>query len=133
MNNLTAIIEVEQAEAGVSSIYRCHRWIQNHIIENEILQGLVSHLLMQFHVRVELIDRQKRRYLALVEAEVSMMVVTRHLNKDFVSVTNNDREESLPIVVITCIGPLRSQSIFEFDSKVDMASDDEFSIILRLQ
>jgi len=90
MNNLTTIIEVEQAEAGVSSIYRCHRWIQNHIVENEILKGLVSHLLMQFHVRVELIDRQERGYLALVEAEVSMMVVARHLDKDFVSVTNND-------------------------------------------
>jgi hypothetical protein len=90
MNNLTTIIEVEQAEAGISPIYRCHCWIQNHIIENKILKGLVSHLLMQLHVRVELIDRQKRGYLALVEAEVGMMVVARHLNKDFVCITNND-------------------------------------------
>ena len=87
---------------------------------------------MQFDVGVELGYSEQVRDHTSMEPEVGMMIVPRHLDNDFVSISHNDAEKLLPIDVIVCISPLRLQPPFEFHAEIDVTSEDEFSIRLRI-
>ena len=53
MNNLLGRIVVKEAKAGVRPIHGRQGGVQDHVIKNEVLFGLILPLLMQLYVRIQ--------------------------------------------------------------------------------